>query len=157
MKPTFPVLTLAAALSACGDGHGLGPQHGALRLDVTVARSVIGVGDTTSAVVTLRNLSAHFITVTFSSSCQILPYISAQPGDTIVYPRGGEWVCLTVITELVLAPRAERREVLLIRGGTATEGGSHAIALERGQYLIHATLASGEPPVRADPVLLTVQ
>lgn len=157
MKPIVPVLTLGVALSACGNSPDLGPQDGALRLEVTVARSVIAIGDTTAAVITLRNLSAHLITVTFSSSCQILPYIRAQPSDTIVYPRGGEWGCLAVITELVLAPRAERHEALLIRGGTGTDAGFRGIALERGEYRIHATLASGEYPLHADPVPLTIQ
>lgn len=156
MRTSRAYVLLIASLTACGGGSVTGPEGTVLRLDVVVAQSVIDVGDTTSAVITLENLSSEVVTIGFPSSCQILPYIGAQPSDDNIYPGGGNWVCATVITELTLLPRAKKTKTLLLRGGVAS-GSEPAIVLAPGEYLISARLASSEFPLRADPVSLTVQ
>jgi hypothetical protein len=93
----------------------------------------------------------------FSSSCQILPYVATEPGGEVVYPSGGHWGCLAVITQFTLGPGAEKRQTLLIRGGTMSGDTSPAVALDRGHYSIHATVVSAEHSLHADPVSLTVR
>jgi len=150
-----PLLAIAF-VAACGEPSGLAPGQDVLRLQVTVAQSMIDVGDTTTASITLQNLTARVVTVGFSSGCQILPYIGVQPSDEIVYPSGGHWACTEAITELTLPPRAKRILTLPIRGGVAARP-SGTVALAPGEYLIHATLASREFLITAEPASLTVR
>ena len=149
-------LLVIASVTACGEPSGVAPGQDVLRLRVAVAQSTINVGDTTTATITLLNLSFRTVTVGFNSGCQILPYIGAQPSDEIVYPSGGHWFCTAAVTKLTLPPKSTRTLNLSIRGGVA-EGTSATVALPPGQYLIHATLASREFPVQAEPASLTVQ
>ena len=55
------------------------------------------------------------MTLSFSSSCQIMPYIVDRRASQVVHPRGGGWGCLTVITALTLnggESKEERVEIM---------------------------------------------
>src|SRR2546422_11551381 len=87
MKRTYGFVILAAALlMACGN-DGLGPQSGPLRLEAAVGWSSLRLGDTTSLVFRLRNVGNESLVLTFSNTCQILPYITIS--DQVVYPSRG--------------------------------------------------------------------
>jgi len=144
----------AAALTACG-GEGVGPQHGPLRLDAAVGRSVIRFGDTTSLVFRLRNLSDDSVVLTFNDSCQVLPYITTRRADQVVHPSGGAWGCFDIITTLTLAPRGERVTAVLVRGGA--EAIHPAISLLPGQYRAYARLDHPDFPLRSASVSFRIE
>jgi hypothetical protein len=148
------LLGSAVVLAGCNHGPGLGP--GALRLTVYPARSVITVGDSTTVVVSLRNLGADSVSVT-TGGCPVLPYITAQPSGQIVYPGGGNWGCITVIRRFTLAPGAEQAETLLVRSGGLRITAPAPVSLDRGRYLIYATFSAFELSLRSESVPLTVQ
>jgi hypothetical protein len=133
-----------------------------LRLSVSPARSVINVGDSTRVVVSLRNLGADSVSVT-TGGCPVLPYIAAQPSGLIVYPGGGSWGCMAelrriaVLRRFTLAPGAEQAETLLVRGWASALAADPAVSLDRGRYLIYATLTAFELTLRSESVPLTVQ
>jgi len=156
MRLAASMLGLASALAACD--VGVGPQNGPLRLTVTVARSVIAVGDTTTVTATLRNLGADSVTLT-GGVCQIrpLPYVAAEASREIIYPKGGDWICIEVLTRLTLAPGAEERRTLVVTGAAPPVPLDMAVPLGRGEYRIYAVLNSPEFPLRAESVLLTVR
>jgi len=155
MRLAASLLGPALALAACHHEPGLGP--GGLRLSVYPARSVISVGDSTAVVVSLRNLGADSVSVT-TGGCGVLPYIAAQPSGQIVYPGGGNWLCIAALRRFTLAPGAEQAETLLVRGGADVIAAAYPPAsLERGHYLIYATFSAFELSVRSESVPLTVQ
>ncbi len=147
------VLT-SVALAACGSDT-LGPPGGLLRLEASIGRARIQLGDTTSLVFRLRNVSHESLTLNFSDSCQILPYITAGAGDQVVYPSGGAWGCYLALTRFTLAPGAERVVSVLVRGGAqATDPG---FPLQAGQYQAYAQLEHPDFPVRSASVSFRVE
>lgn len=154
MKPTNGFAILAAAvLTACGS-NGLGPQSAALRLEAAIGRSSIRFGDTTSLVFRLRNLGDDSLVLTFSNTCQILPYITTRRSDEVVYPSSGAWGCYEALTTLTLAPGAERVTSVLVRGGAqATYPG---VPLLPGQYVAYARLEHRDFPLRSARVSFRV-
>jgi hypothetical protein len=145
MRKTVTLIAAAALLAACGSGS-LGPQHESLKLDASIGRSTIALGDTTSIVFRLRNLGSDSIALSFSSSCQVLPYITTG-ADQVVSPSGGEWGCYQVVTNLVLGPGAEKVTSVLVRGGAqATYPG---VPLLPGEYRAYARLAHPDFPLRS--------
>jgi len=144
----------SVGLAACGS-ETLGPPVGPLRLEGTIGRASIQVGDTTSLVFRLRNVSHESLTLNFSNSCQIMPYITAGASDKVVYPGGGAWGCYLVLTSFTLAPGAERVVSVLVRGGEqATASG---VPLLPGQYQAYAQLEHPDFPVRSASVSLRVE
>ena len=143
MKRTYGFVILAAALlMACGN-DGLGPQSGPLRLEAAVGWSSLRLGDTTSLVFRLRNVGNESLVLTFSNTCQILPYITIS--DQVVYPSGGAWGCFDALTSLTLAPGAERVTSVLVRGGA--QGTYPAVRLLPGQYFAYARLEHRDFPL----------
>lgn len=150
------LLVPVVALAACNHERALGPQAGALRLSVTPARSVLSLGDSTTVVVSLRNLGADSVSLR-AGGCPILPYITAQPSGQIVYPEGGNWFCIDILARFTLAPGAEQAETLLVRTGAVSSAAHPPVSLTRGRYLVYATFSSLEVSLRAESVPLTVQ
>src|SRR5512143_663495 len=93
------VLALAVACAACRGESLFRSPFDPLRLDVVAARTTIDVGDTTTVRFQLSNTGGDTVRLTFSSGCQVLPYV-ADADHQVVYPGGGGWACLTVITHL---------------------------------------------------------
>ena len=153
MKQVTAFTILVTGLTACGN-EGLGPQRYPLRLEATIGRPTIGVGDTTSLVFRLRNLGNDTISLGFPSSCQTLPYITTQH-DQPVYPSSGFWGCLTIVTGLTLAPGAEKVVSVRIRGG-AEAGMGATVLLLPGKYLAYARLEHADFPLRSATVAFSV-
>lgn len=155
MKLSTCLLTLLAAAATACHSEGVGPQTGALRLDATIARSTIALGDTTSIVFHLRNLGADSVTLRFLNSCQILPYIATEEAEHMVYPSGGDWGCYEVLTSLTLAPGAEKTHTVLVRAGA--QQSYPAVALLPGQYVAFARLDHPDYPLQSARLSLTVR
>jgi hypothetical protein len=155
MKPTYGfAIAAAAVLTGCGR-DGLGPQSGPLRLDTSIGRSSLRVGDTTSLVFSLRNMGNDTLVLRFNDSCQILPYITTAHGDAIVYPSGGAWGCYDALTSFTLAPGAERVTSVVVRGGA--EATYPAVPLLPGQYVAYARLEHRDLPLRSAGVAFRVE
>ena len=153
MKLTKLVALFALVTFIACANDGLGPQTGPLRLDAAIGQSTLRIGDTTSLVFRLRNVSSESLAFKFNTSCQVLPYITTRD-DAVVYPNGGEWGCYLVLTNFTLAPGTERVLTVLVHGGAqATDPG---ISILPGAYVAYARLDHPDFPLRSASVTLRV-
>ena len=156
MRRTTGFLLLLAAGTVVGCRETpLGPDTSTIRLEATIGRSTIAVGDTTSFVFGVRNVGARTVRLTFGSGCQVLPYVTAEPADQVVFPGGGGWFCTDVITELVLPPGASHTGAVVLRGGS--EATSAEVPLPPGEYRAFATLADPHYALRSEVLMFTVR
>ena len=142
-----------AALTACGSDM-VGPQTGPLRLEASVARATLQAGDTTRVTFRLRNVSTGAVALSFPTACQILPYITT-PTNQMVYPGGGAWGCLDVVTSFTLAPGATRELSVLVRA--AAEPSAPAVSLVPGTYVAFARLENAQFRLRSPSLSLRVE
>jgi hypothetical protein len=70
------------------------------------------------------------VTLHFSDSCQLMPYVASSSG-LIVDPPGGSWACATVLTSLTLAPGEVRSEEVHV--GSAAQGPYRYVQLGAGE------------------------
>jgi hypothetical protein len=132
------VAMLVPLLSACGSTPSSPSRQDSLRLDAQIMQTRLAPGDTATATFTLRNVSSQTITLGFSSSCQILPYVTDRRTQQIVHPRGGGWVCLTMVTGLTLAPGESSTQQVQVRAANAA---THPfVALPPGEYETYAQI-----------------
>lgn len=150
------VIGSAAPLAGCWYDVVAPGQQGPLRLEASIGRSTLRLGDTTSILFRLRNLGADSITLTFGSSCQILPYVRGQHSGHVVYPGGGGWVCAAVITRLTLAPGAEHVLPVVVHGGAPAETVYSYVPLPPGDYLAFASLAHAEFQLRSESLAFSI-
>jgi hypothetical protein len=154
MKRTHAFVILAAAvLTACGS-DGLAPSSGSLRLEAAVSRSSLRFGDTTSLVFRLRNVGNDSLVLNFSNSCQILPYITTESSDEVVYPSSGAWGCYEALSSFTLAPGGERVTSVLVHGGASAT--YPAVPLLPGQYFAYARLEHRDFPLQSARVSVRV-
>ena len=116
-----------------------------------------GTGEETDTLTfRLRNLTARTVSLTFGSSCQVLPYIE-DVNDGVVYPHGG-FFCLTVITTLTLPAFGETTMIQPFRGDTVHTPGSGTV-LAPGSYRAYAALDqnSEHAELRSNAVAFTIQ
>ncbi len=74
--PGIVAMLIPLVLSACGSTPTSPSQQGPLRLDAQITQTRLAPDDTATVTFTLRNVSSETITLRFSSSCQILPYVT---------------------------------------------------------------------------------
>jgi hypothetical protein len=141
--------------AACADG--VAPLHGPLRLDASVNQLRLRIGDTSTVTFRLTNTGADTIRLSFGSSCQILPYVAAEPRGVIVHPAGGAWGCLTVITNLTLAPGAQKSVPLALRGGPSNPSNFREVPLPTGEYVAYARLDHQGYPLQSAKVAIDVR
>jgi hypothetical protein len=154
MRQISLVVAFSAALLVACRNDGLAPEGGPLRLEATIGRSTIEIGDTTSIVFRLRNVSQETVSLSFPDSCQVVPYITTLRVDEVVYPSGGAWGCLTVVTQLVLSPGAEHVTKVLVSGGAQPM--TPAVPLVRGEYRAYARLEHPRFPLQSATVAFRV-
>jgi hypothetical protein len=108
--PALPaLLALAGACTDSGAVLDVEAQDG-LVLAVTASASAVTPGDTVRLVAHLANRNDFPVRLSFSSGCQVLPYVEGPDGK-VVYPHGGGWGCATVLTSLELAPGEVKEQV----------------------------------------------
>jgi hypothetical protein len=154
-RPSHVALALAVAGVACRGDRLLRAPFDPLRLDVVAARTTIDVGDTTTIRFRLSNTGGDTVRLTFSSGCQVLPYVT-DADHQVVYPGGGGWACITVITHLELAPGAQKIVPLVIHGGSPADPGYANVPLDPGEYWMYATLEQPGHP-RSESLRFTVR
>lgn len=153
IRRAFVCAALAVAI-ACGSSPNAPEQTGPVRLTAQINRSEIAAGGTAVATFRLENVTGNPITLNFPSSCQVRPFIARRASNEVIYPSGGGWVCLTVVTSLTLAPRSVTvTELNLIAGAGAFD----QVALAPGEYALFARLESHEHTLESPRVMLTVR
>lgn len=154
IRPVFLALLLLAT-----QGCELGTEPGTvddLTFTASMSRTSIPVGESATLEMRVSNHSAREVVVSFPHSCQILPYIEDATG-TVAYPGGGGWGCLTVVTEMRLAPGESRLRTLEIRGGTTAPPGYEGARLPPGEYRAYAELGERpRPKARSNTVTFAV-
>ena len=116
-----------------------------LRLELSLDRSTIPVGDSGSVTIRLRNETARAVRLEFGSTCQILPFIETAAG-AIQYPGGGAWGCGAMLTSLEVPGNGVVTRTLVVRGVAGSEGTS-PVSLPPGGYRAYALLGATAPGV----------
>ena len=148
------VLAVLLATIACGSSPTAPDQTGPVRLTAQIDRSEIASGGTAVVSFRLENVTSSAITLSFPSSCQVQRFIARRPSNEIVYPSGGSWVCLTVVTSLTLAPNSVTVSELALVAGDST---SSRVGLAPGEYTAFARVQSMEHTLESARVSLTVR
>ena len=160
MKP--PVIrcavpfAIALTLAGCRDGPASPSREGPLRLSASSTRAVVTAADPATLTFRLENTGSAAIRLTFSSSCQLMPYIAEIGTGEIVYPGGGGWVCLTVMTELTLPPGGAETKTVQVRAA-GTSGSGLAAVLSPGVYRAYAQLEDLDYRLRSRSILIQVR
>jgi hypothetical protein len=156
---TFSLLSVASCNDASGPSSAI-IDNTLLRLSASASANVIYPGSPVTLRATLKNEGSEPITLHFSDSCQILPYIRTGGGKSVI-PSGGGWGCLTVITQLSLAPGESRvHEYVLKKTESALAGTRNAqmqFELPAGRYYFTAEVPASQVTLRSEPVELIVK
>ena len=139
---------LTGALVGCDDTPSAPSPAPAVRLLAQISRSTIAAGENATITFRLENVTTNDVELTFSSSCQISPYISQR--GTVRYPSGGGWGCLAIPTTLALPAGGSVTREVLVRAADAAE--YPVVALAPGEYLAYAKLDASSNPV-ASPMI----
>jgi hypothetical protein len=142
------------AVVACGASVTTPSQGSGLRLTGRISASEIAPGGTATFTFQLENLFSRPITLTFTSGCQVMPYITARQTGDFAYPSRGNWVCTTVMTSLDLPAFGSVTKELQIKAAQTAD--YPYVALAPGQYLAYAKLEQGANSIQSDPVSFTV-
>ncbi len=128
----------AVALAACGASPSAPSEQGPLRLTVEPLQTLAGSSSTAEFALKLRNTGTTPVSLTFPSSCQVMPYVVERSTGRIVGPSGGGWVCATVMTSLTVGAGETHTETAHVKTGTDTL--SPFIVVPAGDYAIYARL-----------------
>lgn len=156
MKPfvrSVSIILLSIA-SACAATPTSPVQTGPVSLTAQIDRATLAPGATAVVTFRLANASSDAVTLDFGSSCQVVPYIAKRPDNDVVYPPGGGWGCLTVITHMTLAPHSVTVTELRVRAGETAQG---IVGLQAGEYVFFARLDDSVFKLESERVSLTVQ
>lgn len=146
------------ALIACSSSPAEpGPIAGPLEIEAAIGQAALVVGDTAQLVFRLVNSSDRPVTLTFGSSCQIMPYIRLAGSGQVFYPNGGDWFCLAVVTQLIVSARGAHVVRLTVRGGPPQSASLPGVPLGVGRYEATAVVNAGEYQLRSKPVAFTVR
>ena len=152
----FTVVVLGLATLGCG--NPLRPPEGlpepfvsgaasALVLSATISKPQVGIGDTATLVLTVRNPTAQPVTLNFSSTCQVLPFV--WDATSMVHPRGGGWGCGAALTQLTIGAGASHVRNVVVHGGVLREP-QPFVALNPGEH--YGYLELGDRLGRSAPV-----
>jgi hypothetical protein len=129
-------------------------QQGPLTLTVTQAPAFDGGPGTVRFWVTLKNTGAETVTLSFPSSCQVMPYIAERSTARIVHPAGGAWGCTTVLTTLTLVPGEARIDPITVATVTAIP---EVVRLPPGDYVIYAKVDDAKYHLQSASYRFTLQ
>ena len=153
-RPLAAALAAAAAMTACANPNKPSAD-GPVRLRGAITQTIINRGETATLTFRLENVSQNPVTLNFSSSCQIMPYIADRRTSQIVHPAGGGWVCLTVLTQLELAAGASRAVDVQVRA--ADVAAQPFVALAPGEYEAYAKIDASPYKLQSASVTFTVR
>lgn len=119
-----------------------------LVLTASISKAELAIGDTATLTLTVRNPSASAVTLNFSSTCQVLPFI--WDARSMVHPREGGWGCGAALTQLTIGAGASHVRSVVVHGGVLREP-SALVALNPGEHFGYLELGDRmgrSPPVR---------
>jgi hypothetical protein len=119
-----------------------------IRLTVSSSASEVVRGAPVTLRATLVNEGTKAVSLHFGDSCQINPYIRNSVGETVL-PSNGHWVCLTVLTELTLAPLQSVERDFVWTGSTTFSPEEPLRPFPPGKYSFTAEVPAGEGTLRA--------
>jgi hypothetical protein len=119
-----------------------------VRLTVSSSASEVVRGTPVTFHVSLTNEGSAPLTLHFSDSCQINPYIQDESGKTVV-PTSGGWGCLTVLTDLTLTPGNEVVRDFVWTGSTTFQSEMPLRPLPAGKYFFSAEVPANETTLRS--------
>ena len=120
-------------------------EFNGLRLELSLDRTLIPMGDSGNVTIRLRNETAQAVRLDFGSSCQIMPYIETEAG-AIQHPEGGAWWCAAVLTSLTVPAHGVVTRLLVVRGAARAEGLAGA-SLPPGGYRAYALVGVSAPGI----------
>jgi hypothetical protein len=142
--------------AACGGTTPTSPsQQGPLSLTVIAGPSRLGAPNPALLFfISLTNNGSETLTLTFPSSCQVMPYIAERRTGRIVHPAGGSWACATVITTLTLVPGEARIEPVTVATVAAVP---EIVQLPPGDYVIYAKVDEAKYHLQSASYPFTLQ
>jgi hypothetical protein len=144
-----------AMLAGCANQPDAPSTAGPLRLTASVTSATISEGHPATLSIRLENTGSATVTLTFPTSCQLRPYIVTTPGGETVYPAGGEWVCASMVTSLVIPPGGAATRQVVIGASQGDQGTD--VVLPAGAYAAVARVDSGDYTLESNSVALTVE
>ena len=149
------LLVVCVWLGACSRNPASPSPGDPLRLTGSISQAVLAPGQTASLTFRLENHGTEVVTLSFSTGCQILPFVRDRKAQQIVYPSDGAWFCTHAVTQLILAPgEAAVRATSIVAADTAR---SPVLGLPPGDYDAYATITSSTFQSRSESVLFSVR
>jgi hypothetical protein len=96
----FPLAGCTSLLGSDEQELALEESNG-IALSLAAQGTSLAAGDTLRLTARVANTGSTPVRLSFSSGCQVLPYVENAAGK-IVYPGGGGWMCTAALTELEL-------------------------------------------------------
>lgn len=121
----------------------LGAELDGLRLELSMDRTTILVGDSGTITMRLHNSTAAPLRLHFGSTCQILPFVESEAG-AIQYPGGGGWACGAMLTSLDVPAGGAVTRTILVRG-VGSAPAHPGTSLPPGRYRSFALLEPTPP------------
>lgn len=149
----FLVISVLAA--GCGATVTSPSPNPPIRVTVQPTPTFVGGPNTATFTLTVENIGQTVVDLTFPSSCQLLPYFVDRSTGQAVTPRGGGFVCLTVITGLRLNPGEKFPRVYTVMAGDTSM--PSAIVLPPGDYEIYARLEDMTYKLQSAPLPFSVR
>jgi hypothetical protein len=125
-------------------------------LGVSVSTNRIQAGQPDTIVITATNTTDRVVSLSFGTTCQVLPFIR-QLGGAVVLPDNGDWICGQMETSLQFQPREAKRHAYVWDGSTAWVSEMPMRFLPAGDYEIYAELRAAEQQVAAPPVRVRLE
>lgn len=146
-------LVLIFTLAGCGSTAPT--SRGPLQLTVVPTQTLVGSASTADFTMRLQNVSPSTVTLNFTTSCQVMPYVVARNTGQVVFPPTIGWDCAAVITNLTLAPgEAKTDTVHFIATG---ESRSPYYPIPPGDYAVYARLEDITYRLESDRVGFTIR
>ena len=149
----IPILVCGVACVAACD---TGPRAPDVVVGVSVSAAQITAGQPDTVVVTATNATDRVITLTFGTTCQLLPYIRTVSGQ-FVLPSDGQYICGQMETALQFQPRELKRQVYVWTGSNGWAGEALLQAVPAGDYEIYAEVRARELQGASAPVRIRLQ
>ena len=106
----FGAVAVGAVL-AC-QGEPLAPStSGGLTLSLALSSVQLQRGESDSIAVSLTNRNRNAVSLS-AGGCPLLFYVTDARGATVV-PSGGDWICIAIISRIILAPGAQQTQTFL--------------------------------------------
>jgi hypothetical protein len=152
-RPFIPLALLATACVQDPTIPKLGNRTIELRVQVSTQQLAQGQADTIS-IVAVNHLPDQ-VRILFNSTCQILVYVRTKAGEAVI-PESGEYECIPVASQMVIAGNGTVTKTFIWKGGTAFDPPGSPTRLPPGDYFVSANMDADGFSVPAFAVKVTL-